>query len=209
MQRCKQHHDHVLLLIGLLALAGSVFFFSERVSSAAAADTATLTVYDDALAGNWQNWSWNTTVNFANSSPVHSGAAAIAVQYDQAWAGLSLRAPAPIDATQYSTITFWVHGGATGARQLTFFTQATDGGGNSTTVSIDAPAGAWQPVTIALSALGNPTAIARLNLQDRSGSVQPLFYVDDIQLISGAPAPTATPPPPATTRSAFRPMAPQ
>lgn len=196
MQRCKQHHDHVLLLIGLLALAGSVFFFSERVPSAAAADTATLTVYDDALAGNWQNWSWNTTVNFANSSPVHSGAAAIAVQYDQAWAGLSLRAPAPIDTTQYSTITFWVHGGATGARQLTFFTQETDGGGNSTTVNVDAPAGAWQPVTIALSALDNPTAIARLNLQDRSGSVQPLFYVDDIQLISGAPAPTATPPAP-------------
>lgn len=186
---------HFLLLFGLISLTGGMIILRADSQAATAAPFAALTVYDDALASGWQNWSWNTTVNFANTTPTHSGTAAIAVQYDQAWAGLSLRAPAPLDATQYTTVTFWIHGGATGTRPLTFFIQQSDSGGNSATVTVDAPAGAWQQVKIALSALGNPPTIARLNLQDRSGTAQPTFYVDDLQLLSGAPAPTSTPPP--------------
>lgn len=197
MQPSKQLRLRFLLLLGLISLAGSIFVFRTSNPAAVAAPAAILTIYDDALASGWQNWSWSTTVNFANSTPAHSGTAAIAVTYDQAWAGLSLRA-APIDATQYSTVTFWVHGGASGTRQLTFFTQQSDSGGNSTTVNIDAPAGAWQQVKIALTALGSPATIARLNLQDRSGAAQPTFYVDDLQLISGVSiaTPTSTAPAP-------------
>lgn len=181
-----------LLLCSLITVTGR---FAFRVGSQAvtAAPAAVLTIYDDALASGWQNWSWSTTVNFANSTTTQSGTAAIAVTYNQAWGGLSLRAPAPIDATQYSTVTFWVHGGASGTRQLTFFAQQSDSGGNSTTVNVDAAAGAWQPVKIALTALGSPSTIARLNLQDRSGGAQPTFYIDHLQLISDSSAATPTP----------------
>lgn len=173
----------------------SIIIFQFHSPAATAAPGATLTVYTDALTSGWQNWSWSSTVNLANSTPTHSGTAAIAVTYDQAWAGLSLRAPAPIDATQYSTITFWIHGGASGARQLSFSIQQSDSGGSSNAVMIDAMAGGWQQVQIALSAVGSPAAIARLNWQERSGAAQPTFYIDDIQLLSGTPTPTPTPPP--------------
>lgn len=183
------------LILSLVSLALTFFLFSRLQPHATAAVNADLTVYADGLAAGWQNWSWNTTVNFASGAPTHSGGAAIAVKYDQAWAGLSLRAPTPIDASQYTTITFWVHGGATGTRQLTFFTQESDNGGNSPIVTIDAAAGIWTPVTIALTTLGSPATIARINLQDRSGSAQPSFSVDELRLVSGPAAPTPTPPP--------------
>jgi alpha-L-arabinofuranosidase len=157
----------------------------------ARASAADLVVYDDALASGWQNWSWGSTVNFANATLAHGGAASISVKYNQAWAGLSLRASNPLDASLYTAITFWVHGGeSAGARSLSFYVQQTDSGTESAQIDFSAPAGVWTQFTMTLSALGNPGAIARLNIQDRSGASQPTFYVDDI-LIIGAAAPPA------------------
>ena len=60
--------------------------------STQAVPAATLTIYDNALATSWADWSWDTTVNFNNTSPVHGGNRSIAVTYTAAWAGLYLRA---------------------------------------------------------------------------------------------------------------------
>src|SRR5262249_13964483 len=56
-------------------------------SSAPAAD---ITVYADNLASGWEDWSWDTTVNLANATPVHSGGASVAATYTAAWGGLQL-----------------------------------------------------------------------------------------------------------------------
>ncbi len=67
-------------------------------SSATAVGTNTpvpasdLIVYNDALAAGWEDWSWSTAVNFSNTSPVQTGTRSIALTYNAAWAGLSLRA---------------------------------------------------------------------------------------------------------------------
>jgi len=204
MGKNKQQRLLGLLLMSILGATSAFLIVNAKMQPAIAAPTATLTVYDDALAAGWQNWSWNTNVNFAATSPTYRGTAAIAVTYTQAWAGLSLRAPAPIDASQYTTITFWVHGGASGTRQLSFYIQQTDSGGNSTAVNVDAPAGSWRQVNLALSALGNPATIARFNWQDRSGAVQPTFTIDDVQLLSGAPTPTPTATAPAPGANSIR-----
>ena len=159
--------------------------FPWRVAYAASTD---FTLYDDALAANWQNWSWNSTVNFSSTNPHHSGTAATAVTLNQAWAALSLRAPSPLTGSLYTAVTFWVYGGANPS-QLQFSIQQTDAGSQSNQVSIDAPAGVWTQFTVNLSALGNPSTLARLNWQDRTGTVQPTFYIDDITLV-GAPSPS-------------------
>ncbi len=49
-------------------------------------------IYADALNPGWQNWSWDSTVSFANATPVHSGSASIAVTFTAAWGGLYLHA---------------------------------------------------------------------------------------------------------------------
>jgi hypothetical protein len=150
----------------------------------AAQPAGTLTIYGDALAAGWENWSWNTQVNFANAQPA-LGRRAIAVRYGEPFAGFSLRAPAPIDAQRYSGIAFWVHGGESGERALRFYIQQSDSGGESRVAQFEAPAGTWTPITIALSSLGNLQTIKRLTIQDNSGERQPAFYVDNIRLVSG------------------------
>ncbi len=196
MYKFTQPRRVFALFIGLISISISLFLISQRQPTALAAPrtvpAADLPVYDDGLAAAWQDWSWSTTVNFATNSPTHGGTAAIAITYNQAWAGFSLRAPVPIDTSPYTAVTFWVHGGAAGTRQLTLFTQQSDNTGNSSTVNVDAPAGGWTPITISLDALGNPSTIARINLQDRSNSVQPTFYVDDLRLVGSATVPTAS-----------------
>jgi hypothetical protein len=155
-----------------------------RAPAATGALPAELTVYGDALAAGWENWSWNTQVNFANAQPA-LGRRSVAVSYGEPFAGFSLRAPAPIDAQRYSGIAFWVHGGESGERALRFYIQQSDSGGESRVAQFEAPAGTWTPITIELSSLGNLQTIKRLTIQDNSGERQPVFYVDNIRLVSG------------------------
>jgi hypothetical protein len=155
-----------------------------RAPAATGALPAELTIYRDALAAGWENWSWNTQVNFANAQPA-LGRRSVAVSYGEPFAGFSLRAPAPIDAQRYSGIAFWVHGGESGERALRFYIQQSDSGGESRVAQFEAPAGTWTPITIALSSLGNLQTIKRLTIQDNSGERQPTFYVDNIRLVSG------------------------
>jgi hypothetical protein len=177
----------VLTKLGLtfLPTLGIIVLVLSRAPATAVLSASDLVVYDDALAAGWDNWSWDSTINFANTAPA-LGRHSIAVAFTSAWAGLSLHAPTPIDPQFYSAIQFWVYGGA-GGTQLTFNTQSTDSGGNSTGVDLTVPAGVWTLYTVPLSALGNPTAIRRLNFQDRTDGIQPVFYVDDIGLV-GVPA---------------------
>ncbi len=136
-------------------------------------------IYDDALAADWADWSWSATLDFANTSPTYGGSTrSISVDYTAAWGRLSLRRSTPLDTTGYDRIAFKVHGGSSGTRQLDFYTQTTDTGGESPYVTVDAPAGVWTDITINLSDLGNPAQIALVNLMDRTGIDQPVFYID-------------------------------
>lgn len=142
-------------------------------------------VFSDALLPGWQDWSWNTTANLNNPSPA-IGSASIAVTYNQPWAGLSLWSPSPIPTSAYDTITFMAHGGNNGARELQLFIEEGDAGPVSSAATFDVPAGQWTAFTITVAALGNPAQIKRINIQDRSGTIQPTFYVDEIRLRANA-----------------------
>ena len=52
-------------------------------------------VYDDALKAGWQNWSWETGVNFDSTAQVFHGSNSIAVSYGGAWKGLYVATPSP------------------------------------------------------------------------------------------------------------------
>jgi hypothetical protein len=84
-------------------------------TSRPSAPSGELIIYEDALAEGWQNWSWNTQVDFANAQPALGRRSRGLVTYRGPYSGFSLRAPAPIDAQRYSGIAFWVHGWQRGA----------------------------------------------------------------------------------------------
>ena len=175
-----------------LATAGLLVLVSHPYSGMAAAprSTADLAVYTDGLASGWADWSWDTTVNLANPTPVHAGSASVSVRFDKAWAGLYLHSDTPIDTTNYIALRFWVHGGSSGGQAVSVSVNF-----NGSVVALTPQANTWNQVTISLADLGSPSSINSIVWQDSSGGAQPVFTLDDIALVySDLPTPTSLPP---------------
>jgi hypothetical protein len=82
-------------------------------SRAATLPLADLAIYDDALAGGWQNWSWDGTYDPTHTTTVHNGSNAMAVTYTAAWAGF-YHPHDGLAATPYESLRVWLHGGSRG-----------------------------------------------------------------------------------------------
>jgi len=150
-------------------------------------------IYTDSLQNGWQDWGW-ATINYNNSSPVHSGSKSIAVTIaNDTWQAIYI-AHAAFNSSGYSSLTFWINGGASGGQQLRVMGHA----GGDTQLATNLPAlaaNSWQQYAISLATLGlaNRTDVDGIWVQDRVGAAQPTFYLDDISLITNStPAPTVT-----------------
>src|SRR5260221_2892996 len=53
-------------------------------------------IYDDTLAPGWENWSWQSTVNFSNTSPLYADSRSIAWTANTGWSTLYLHARVPV-----------------------------------------------------------------------------------------------------------------
>lgn len=148
-------------------------------------------VYADSLQNGWENWSWAQT-NLAASSPVHGGTSSVSVTSTGTFQAAYFH-HASFATSSYTHLSFWIHGGTSGGQALQV--HATSGGNPQTAVNI-APltANAWQHVTIALSSLGMGAGsmMDGFWIQDRTGTILPVYYLDDIRLIAGT-SPTPTP----------------
>jgi hypothetical protein len=148
-------------------------------------------VFTDSLQNGWVNYSW-ATVNFAATSPVHSGADSISVS-SAGYQALYLHHTAQNGAV-YSGISFWINGGSTGGQSVRV--QATRNGDAQTNIVVllsPLPANSWRQETIPLSSLevANATDFDGFWLQVQSGATAPTFYVDDISLITNSSPPAA------------------
>lgn len=148
-------------------------------TATATASGAALVIYGDSTT--WENWSWSTTANFSNTSPVYAGANSISVDYTAGWAGLSLY-KANQSKSGYTKLQFYAHGGSSGTRQINVcLVDTSDVEGP--VVSVDIAAGAWALKSIDLSSLGSFTTFTRINFKDRTGVDQPVYYLDEIKLV--------------------------
>jgi hypothetical protein len=145
------------------------------------------TIYTDSLQNGWENWSW-AQVNLNNSNPVQSGTASASVTSTAAWQAIYFH-HAAFSTANFTHLSFWIHGGAQGGQLLQV--NATSGGNPNTAVSITPLQSAWQQITIPLSALGmnSGSTMDGFWIQDRTGTTQAVFYVDEITLIGGTPPP--------------------
>jgi hypothetical protein len=152
---------------------------------------APLTVYGDALDAGWVNWSWNTTINFGATSPVHGGTKSLSAKYDAAWAGIYLRSNAAI-ASGFDTLRFWINGGSGGQKVKVAFYDTNSNGVDA--VTVQPTANAWTQVDVPMAVFGPSSNLWGIVFQEISGSAQPVFYLDDIQLLTLG----TTPQPPQT-----------
>ena len=165
----------LLLIIGLL---GSI------QPARASSEQSDVIVYDDALASGWANWSWDAGVNFQNPSPVHAGNHSLAITYNAAWAGLYLHVNSTLSGHAFTSLRFWIHGGASGGQGLAVVLYDANNQAGSA-VSVTPLANAWSQIDVPLAALGSPTAISGIVWQDTTGGAQSTFYLDDVKLIAG------------------------
>ena len=157
---------------------------------------STMMIYSNALVNGWVNYSYGTTLNFANTSPVYTGcvdsiSAAITGAYD----GIQLY-HAPMMDTAYTSIGFLLNGGASGGQNLKMYGNLGTGPtGQGDYYNLSTPlANTWQQYWVPLSALGvaDVTNFSGFAIQDSAGTSEPTFYLDNIQLSSYA-APPLTP----------------
>ena len=149
-------------------------------------------IYSEQLDSSWQNWSWATT-NTSNPSPTHGGIRSISVTATGAGQALYLHHNAQ-STVGFQSITFWINGGTTGGQLLRV--QATLDGGAIPAYNLPTlTANTWTKVVVPLKGLGVRGAnnFDGFWIQDRSGTIQGTYYVDDVSLVSEtAPPPTST-----------------
>ena len=146
-------------------------------------------IYDDTLENSWQNWGY-AEINYANTSPVHSGSDSISVTITNAWAGIQIW-HSDQDSTPYASINFWLNGGANGGQRLQVYGLLDENGSQNYATSpryalSPLPANSWQLYSVPLSqlAVADEPNFTGFVIQDALGQTQPTFYVDDISLVS-------------------------
>ena len=187
----------ISLLPGLIFLVGVTLagFIISSSSVIQARPLATEVIYDDVLGSGWEDWSWDTTVDYANGSPVQNGFNSMAVTYNAAWAGLYLHTSVNLNPADYSTLKFWLYGSpsASNAIKVQLYDQNLNEAGDP--VNITSTPDAWTLFEIPLADFNFPAGsqISGIVWQERSGAVQPTFYMDDIILFNANDTPTPTP----------------
>jgi hypothetical protein len=156
------------------------------LQSAARADQI---IYDNALENGWQNWGW-ATLNYSNTSPVHSGSDSISVTIAPGYQGIQIWHP-DMDSTPYTNLTFWLNGGSSGGQSLQVYGLLDAGGsqnqGQSNHYQLPTlAANTWQQFSVPLSVLGvaGKPNFTGFVIQDTTGAAQPTFYLDDITLVA-------------------------
>src|SRR5579872_5003285 len=174
---------------------------------AAGAVTPAFVIYGDGLASGWSDWSWNTQVDWADTTNPHSGSHDVAFTFASGWSGLSIHSNLAIDTTPYDVLRFWINGDASGGQRLWLYVE-DQGSALSQPVDI-APyvrggvvaARTWRKVQVPLEVLGASGAlIDRMDFYDNTSSAQPEMLLDDLSLANDGKAP----PPPTTVNVTVR-----
>lgn len=158
--------------LGVLCLFASL--------AAQAATTDDMLIYADRFHNGWvDNWSWMP--RYPTNNPVYSGSKAMALVPSGQWQAWWLKSGTKIDTSIYTNLTFWLYGAASG--QTLGITGELDGSGAGLpTVTVTAPANAWQQFTISLASLGinNKTNLTGFQFGNTT-TTQPRF-IDDVRL---------------------------
>lgn len=166
--------------------AGSATSNTATLTVTSAPPAGGTTVYDDALASGWMNWSWGSSVNLANTRPVYSGSNSIAFTVTSAWGALYLRSGTPVTLTSTARLHFAMQASRTGQRfnvALVNANGAAIGWQSLAANGGDPTAGAWTVYDIPASAFGvggRQSQVSGIWIQDATGAPQAIAYVDAV-----------------------------
>lgn len=142
-----------------------------------------LLIYEDALAGEWEDLSLLTSVNFSNADPVQKGGSSMAVTYNQGAAALYLRSKSLIEVDDYQGLRFSLHGGESGGHNITLTLVDAQNKPLDVPLSITSEANSWTEVEVSFENLTSNT-LAGIVWQDASGEAQSAFFIDELSFVA-------------------------
>jgi hypothetical protein len=200
--------------LALCAVTGSVANISavaqseERQEISLPRAVTTTSIFEDALAAGWQNWSWSSAINLGSSAPVQAGTRSVAVTFSGGWGGFFLHHNG-LSVADKKYLQFWVHGGSSGRQSIWIYAEDATG---RTPVQVPITkyvaggvvvANAWKFVSVPLADLKlQSTMLTGLTWQNATAGSQGTFYLDSIRLVGDGvmatptPSPSPTGPPP-------------
>ncbi len=139
----------------------------------ASCPTVSSVLYADALAADWSDWSWGSSRDFANPSPVKVGSLSLRVNYEP-WGGLSLHAAQPLALAPTVSLRMWVYSPV--AARILVSAQSADNVPAPAAVAVTLRAGRWTSVVVSRAQLGNPAQVVRVNVQLDGGIAASLVF---------------------------------
>lgn len=138
-------------------------------------------VFTDGVPEGWNQAGWSGTTVWDNEDPVKSGLYSAKHSYTGGWGGFQITHEG-FSLAPYTTLKVSIYGGPNTEGKLTqiYITEAP--GGSSTPYELVLHEGIWTDYEIPLSAIGNPTQVSELVIQDK-GQAPYIMYVDDLGFI--------------------------
>lgn len=181
-KRGKPLRATALLLAGTL-LAGQIAF---ATPVRAEAGDGALIVYDDALSAEFASYGWADT-DLAAAGVAHGGSRSVRLDPDEGQA-LYFYKDRILDAGEYDSLRFWIHGGTTGGQQLKLVLSL---GGESVAerelaelLPAGVKAGQWAEVDVKLADIGARGLVDGILLWGE-GEQEPV-YLDDMAFVKGS-----------------------
>jgi hypothetical protein len=169
---------------GMCATAITAALVFVGLMSAGAAPNATMSpvIYKAGLQNGWQSWGW-ATINMSCPKPVHADTKSIELTDTKGWQALYLHHD-DFNTAGYSSVSFWVYGGAKGGQQLKVLGLV----GNKANKAYVVPAlkaGVWIHVVAPLSAMSiaNVKNADGIWIQNGTGKPFSNVFIDDITLV--------------------------
>ncbi len=173
--------------------AGDMLLSTIENTNTAAATTTTHTVFTDALAAGWNDWSYNATLNVNETAVVYSGAKSAKITYSAPWGGAYIQKTG-VNVSTSTALQFAIRQPVTTVDVDLDIYGANDQYLGYVNIENFVPGGVllsntWQVATIPLSAMGATSTITGIVFaRDATGTL----YLDDIKFIatstSGSPA---------------------
>jgi hypothetical protein len=142
------------------------------------------TVYDEGLAANWEDHSWCSSNNLADTSHPNTGSEDLSWTVTCQWGGLAVHLYSGFNTGTYAALTFALQASQSGQRvQVSLY----DSNGNTgLPVQLDSyggtpVAGQYTVYTIPITAFRSTSTVTGILIQDISGNnTEPAMYVDTV-----------------------------
>lgn len=147
--------------------------------------TVSATIYDDGIGPVWTNWSWDSVIDFANTTNVFKDAQAILFKTTAAWGGLRFHNDSGIDTSPYTQLEF---SAKADSDNKPYGISIYDKDGkqlgqlNLTNYGGTPLADAFKTYSIPLSDFGPKGIIKDIIIQDWTGKADSALYLDEIVL---------------------------